>query len=360
MSSLSLQQRLEREVEHFRELEHRLAEGGLSAVDFKDLSRQHSQLAPRVSQIEEFIRLEREKREAETVLADSGGDADLRAMAAEELETIEAALRERRERIEYLLLPPDPNSGRPVLMEIRAGTGGEEAALFVADLQRMYLRFAEKRGLQYEILSAYETELGGFKEITLSFAGPEAYDLLHQEGGAHRVQRIPATESGGRIHTSAVTVAVMPEVEEEEVAIEDKDLQIDVYRASGAGGQHVNKTESAIRITHIPSGLVVTCQDERSQHKNKAKAMRVLRTRLAERQAEARHAVESAQKKEQVKTGDRSERIRTYNFPQGRVTDHRIGFTAYNLGAFMEGEMDALLEALLQHERDEKLKVLAG
>ena len=194
--------------------------------------------------------------------------------------------------------------------------------------------------------------------MILSFAGPEAYDLLHQEGGAHRVQRIPVTESGGRIHTSACTVAIMPEAEEEEVEIDDRDLQIDVYRASGAGGQHVNKTESAIRITHIPSGLVVTCQDERSQHKNKAKALRVLRTRLAEKSARERHAADASLKKEQVKTGDRSERIRTYNFPQGRVTDHRIGFTAYNLAAYMEGEIDELLEALLRAERDAKLQKL--
>ncbi|MCB1323768.1 MAG: peptide chain release factor 1 [Spirochaetales bacterium] len=359
MQARTLIERLEREIESFEEVESLLASSEIADNPnrLKELSRQHATLSPRIRQIREFIKLSREAEEARS-LVETESDSEVREMAEAELEQLESVLQSRRKQIEYLLIPPDPNSGRGILMEIRAGTGGEEAGLFVADLLRMYMRFAEKRGLKAELLSAQETEIGGYKEVVVSVQGSEAYDLLHREGGAHRVQRIPATESGGRIHTSAVTVAVMPEVEETEIEIDDKDLEIDVYRASGAGGQHVNKTESAIRITHIPSGLVVTCQDERSQHKNKAKAMRVLRARLSEQEDRARAASDAARKKEQVKSGDRSERIRTYNFPQGRVTDHRIGFTAYNLDHFMEGEMDELLEALLAAEREEKLKAI--
>ena len=360
MQTRVLLERLEREVEGFKELEAKLADPAYAEdpAQLKELSREHSRLRGRAERLESYLGLVQQEAELESVLADAGADEELREMATEELGELRATLAKEQEDIEYLLLPPDPHSGRSVIMEIRAGTGGDEAGLFVGDLLRMYTRFAERRGLRTELISAYEQEVGGYREVILSFAGPEAYDLLHQEGGAHRVQRIPVTESGGRIHTSACTVAIMPEAEEEEVEIDDKDLQIDVYRASGAGGQHVNKTESAIRITHTPSGLVVTCQDERSQHKNKAKAMRVLRTRLAEQQERDRHAADAALKKEQVKSGDRSERIRTYNFPQGRVTDHRIGFTAYNLAAYMEGEMDDLLEALLRAERDAQLQKL--
>ena len=360
MQTRALLDRLEREVESFKELEAKLADPAYSdqPAVLKELSREHARLRARAERIEKFLNLARQEQELKTILADQAADAELKALAEEELAALAPILESEQEGIEYLLLPPDPNTGRSVIMEIRAGTGGDEAGLFVGDLLRMYTRFAERRGIKSEMISAYDQEVGGYREVILSFAGPEAYDLLHQEGGAHRVQRIPVTESGGRIHTSACTVAIMPEAEEEEVEIDDRDLQIDVYRASGAGGQHVNKTESAIRITHIPSGLVVTCQDERSQHKNKAKALRVLRTRLAEQSARERHAADAALKKEQVKTGDRSERIRTYNFPQGRVTDHRIGFTAYNLAAYMEGEIDELLEALLRAERDAKLQKL--
>ena len=260
----------------------------------------------------------------------------------------------------YYSLAPSPHEERNLFMEIRAGTGGNEAALFVSDLTRMYMRFTERQGLRAELIHSSPTELGGYKEMIFSVAGKDAYLFLHREGGAHRVQRIPATESNGRIHTSAVTVAVLPEREESEVDIQDSDIKIDVFRASGAGGQHVNKTESAIRITHAVSGIVVSCQDERSQHKNKARAMSILRSRLAEMQEEKSHSQENTLKREQIKSGDRSERIRTYNFPQGRVTDHRIGYTAYNLEALMDGEMDELLGALIQAEREEKLQAITA
>lgn len=356
MDTRALRERLEREMEAFRELEERLSGGDLSPAELKDLTRRHSALAPRAREIQAYLKLEGDLAEARAVLEDNSTDPDLKEMAAEEAARLDAELAEQREQIVYLLLPPDPNAGRGVVLEIRAGTGGEEAALFVTDLLRMYLRLAERKGWNVEILWKHETELGGAKEVALALSGPDVHEHLHLEGGGHRVQRIPVTESGGRIHTSAVTVAVMPEAEEEDVEIDESELEVDVYRASGAGGQHVNKTESAVRITHVPTGIVVTCQDERSQLKNRAKALRVLRTRLLEKQEEERHAREAAAKKAQIKSGDRSERIRTYNFPQGRVTDHRIGFTLYNLNAFLEGEMDELLAALLQAERDEKLK----
>ncbi len=349
-------------MERFREVEAKLADPAFTEnpAQLKDLSREHSRLAPRARRIGEYLELLKQQSEARAIINDASAEAELKSMAEEELDGLEERLSAERREIEYLLIPPDPHSGRSVIMEIRAGTGGDEAGLFVGDLMRMYTRFAERRdGVSVELISAHEQDMGGYREVVLSFSGSEAYDLLHREGGAHRVQRIPVTESGGRIHTSAVTVAVMPEADEEDIEIDEhKDLQIDVYRASGAGGQHVNKTESAIRITHLPTGLVVTCQDERSQLKNKIKALRVLRARLAEQAEAERHAADAALKKEQVKSGDRSERIRTYNYPQGRVTDHRIGYTMHNLPAFMEGEIDDLLEALLQGEREEKLAQL--
>ncbi|MCB1172373.1 MAG: peptide chain release factor 1 [Leptospiraceae bacterium] len=360
MQTKELIDRLEREVERFEELEHHLADPAVSSDPalLKQYSREHTVMQPRVQAIRGYLKLLSDIAEAREIVA-SEKDAELLEMAREELCANEAELETRRSEIEMLLIPPDPNSGKSVLLEIRAGTGGEEAGLFVGDLMRMYARFCEKQGLHCETIYAQETGIGGFKEVVLGISGPAAYDLLHREGGGHRVQRIPVTESGGRIHTSAVTVAVIPEAEESEIEINDKDLEIDTYRASGAGGQHVNKTDSAIRITHIPTGLVVTCQDERSQLKNKTKAMRILRSRLAEQEAARQHAEASAKKKEQVGSGDRSERIRTYNFPQGRVTDHQIGYTAYNLAGFMEGEALELFESLLQNEREEKIKELA-
>jgi peptide chain release factor 1 len=257
-----------------------------------------------------------------------------------------------------LLLPPDPNSGKDIIMEIRAGTGGEEAALFAADLFRMYTMYIDRSGWRYEVLDLNPTEIGGYKNIIFSVKGQDAYDTLKFESGVHRVQRIPTTESGGRIHTSAVTVAVMPEAEESEVEIKTDEIRIDVYRASGHGGQSVNTTDSAVRITHIPTGMIVTCQDEKSQLKNKAKALRVLRARLFERIEQERLHKESQLRKSQVGSGDRSERIRTYNFPQSRVTDHRVGVTLYSLGVFLDGAMDEIIEALRKNEVEERLRAV--
>lgn len=354
----ALRDRVQQEIEHFHDLEERLADPNAASdpARLKQLSREHARLGARVEHFTKYLQWLRDLQEAQAVLEDSNSDPELRGMAREECALLEAKILEKRQTIELLLLPPDPNEGKGIIMEIRAGTGGDEAALFVGDLLKMYTRYAERHGLKVEFISTQATELGGYKEVVFSVQGPLAYENLHQEAGAHRVQRIPVTESGGRIHTSAVTVAVMPEVEEEEISIDEKDLKVDVFRASGAGGQHVNKTESAIRILHIPTGIVVSCQDERSQHKNRARGMRVLRARLMEKQARERHASESAIKKEQVGSGDRSERIRTYNFPQGRVTDHRVGYTSYNLHELINGGMDELIDVLKRARREERLR----
>ncbi len=322
------------------------------------LSREHKQLSPVVAAYDRFTRLTRDMEEAKE-LADSG-DEEMRALAAEEYDAAKKALAETEEELRVLLLPRDPNDDKNVIVEIRGGAGGEEAALFAADLYRMYTMYAEKKGFKSEILNVSETGLGGIKEISFNITGDGAFSRYKFESGVHRVQRVPETESGGRIHTSTVTVAVLPEAEEVDLVIDPADLQIDTYRSSGAGGQHVNKTESAIRITHLPTGMVVECQDERSQHKNKDKAMRVLRARLldAERMKQAEKI--ASDRKSQVGTGDRSERIRTYNFPQGRVTDHRIGLTLYKLEQILGGEIDELIDALITFDQAEKLKAGEG
>ena len=360
MNSRNLKERVQREVERFGEIEQKLSSPEVSQdpTAFKDLSRLHSRLSSRIEPLRQYLNLIRQLEESEELLADPSADPELKEMAESEKVDVATSLENMKGEVETMLIPPDPNDGKSVIMEIRAGTGGDEAGLFVGDLLKMYTRFCEENGLRLEPIYYAETELGGYKEVTFSVEGKRAWELLHKEAGAHRVQRIPVTESGGRIHTSAVTVAVLAEAEEEELEIEDKDLRIDVFRASGAGGQHVNKTESAVRMTHIPTGIVVSCQDERSQLKNRAKAMKVMRARLLELKESERHEKEAAAKKEQVKSGDRSERIRTYNFPQGRITDHRIGYTAYNLNELMEGEMSDLLDALLEAEKEEKLKQL--
>jgi peptide chain release factor 1 len=358
MNTQKLRERLLIEIERFKEIEHHLSASEKSPELLKEYGKKHSQLAPRVERISEFLILSKQLDDSKSLIDDPSGDPEVRKLALEDVRRIEEELRPLRESIEALLLPPDPNDGKNVIIEIRAGTGGEEAALFAADLMRMYLRYTEKRGLKSEILSMNDTGLGGIKEVIFSVEGAEAYERLHLEAGTHRVQRIPETESGGRIHTSAVTVAVLADAEEEEVEIDERDLKIDVYRASGAGGQHVNKTESAVRILHIPSGLVVSCQDERSQIKNRARAMRVLRARLLEKAEHEKHEKDARLKRDQIKSGDRSERIRTYNFPQGRVTDHRIGLTLYNLAVFMNGELDEMLNALVGNEREMKLRAL--
>jgi peptide chain release factor 1 len=280
----------------------------------------------------------------------------MREMAKEELKELEARLASSEKELKVLLIPPDPLEEKNIIMEIRGGTGGEEAALFAADLFRMYTRYAESKGWKYEVMSSNETELGGYKEITFSISGKYVYGSLRYESGVHRVQRVPATEASGRIQTSAATVAVLPEAEETEIDIRPQDLRIDVMRAGGPGGQCVNTTDSAVRLTHIPTGIVVIQQDEKSQIKNKAKAMRVLRTRLFELEENKKNAERAADRKSQVGSGDRSERIRTYNFPQNRLTDHRINLTLYKLDAVMQGDLDELVEGLAIAAREEQLK----
>lgn len=283
-------------------------------------------------------------------------DSEMKELVHAEIEELEAKLESLNEKLRVLLLPKDPNDDRDVILEIRAGTGGDEASLFGADLLRMYLRYAERNSYKVEYLSNNMTDMGGVKEVVLSISGKRgAYSRLKYESGVHRVQRVPETESQGRIHTSAATVAVLPEVDDVQIEIKETDLRIDTYRSSGAGGQHVNKTESAIRITHLPTGMVVSCQDEKSQLKNKEQAMRVLKSRLYDFYRTQQEAERAGARKNQIGSGDRSERIRTYNFPQGRVTDHRIGVTLYRLESFLDGDMDELIDALILAERSEML-----
>ncbi|MBR2327042.1 MAG: peptide chain release factor 1 [Clostridia bacterium] len=340
----------------FEALEARLASSDAVSDmnEYKRLMKEHKELLPVYEKYSEYKRVEASLSEAREIL--SMGDSELKELAEAEIEESEEKLKVIEEELKILLLPKDANDDKSVIVEIRGGAGGEEAALFAASLYRMYSMYSESKGFKTEIINSNETELGGYKEISFMIDGVGAFSRLKFESGVHRVQRVPDTESGGRIHTSTVTVAVLPEAEEIEFEINPADLQIDTYRASGAGGQHVNKTESAIRITHIPTGTVVECQDERSQHKNREKALRVLRSKICERMQSEADAEIAATRKNQVGTGDRSERIRTYNFPQGRVTDHRIGLTIYKLEAFLNGALDEMIDALITADRLEKLK----
>lgn len=324
---------------------------------YRKLTKAHSDLKPVVDIFRQYRELKQNLSDNQELLNDA--DPDIREMAHEEIKSIEEKLPKLEHDLKVLLLPTDPLDEKNIILEIRAGTGGEEAALFGGDLFRMYCRYAEKMGWKVEIMSQSESDNGGYKEVIALISGDKVYSRLKFESGTHRVQRVPATETQGRIHTSAATVAVMPEAEEVDVEIRPEDLRIDIYRASGAGGQHVNKTESAVRITHIPTGTVVTCQDERSQHKNKARAMKVLASRILAAERERQNSELSADRKAQVGSGDRSERIRTYNFPQGRCTDHRINLTLYSLDRIMEGEVDPLFEALATAAQTEALKAEA-
>ncbi len=323
---------------------------------YRDLMREHKNLTPIIEKYKEYKVAEAAMNEAKAMLDDKIDDKDFKEMVEQEYLDNKARLPEITEELKILLIPKDPDDDKNVIMEIRGGAGGEESALFAHSLYRMYSMYAETKRWKTEVLSINETELGGIKEISFSISGENAYGRLKFESGVHRVQRVPETESQGRVHTSTSTVAVLPEAEEVDVTINPTDLQIDTYRAGGAGGQHVNKTESAIRITHLPTGLVVECQDERSQHKNKDKAMKVLRSRLYEREMAERNAKIASERKSQVGTGDRSERIRTYNFPQGRVSDHRIGLTLYKIESFMDGDLDEMIDALITADQSEKLK----
>ena len=321
---------------------------------YRELSKEQAGLTDIVNAYDEYMAADAEIESCKAMLEEAD-DAAIREMIHEELDELSAKEHELSEQLKVMLLPKDPNDDKDVIIEVRAGTGGEEAALFGADLLRMYTRYAERHGYKAELMNENYTEKGGVKEVVLSLQGKGAYSRMKFESGVHRVQRVPETESQGRIHTSAATVAVLPEAEDVEVDINPNDLQIDTYRSGGAGGQHVNNTESAIRITHIPTGLVVQCQDERSQHKNRDKAMRVLKSRLLELYQSKAAEAEADERKSQVGSGDRSERIRTYNFPQSRVTDHRIGLTLYKLEAFLDGDMDEIIDALILAERTRQL-----
>ena len=323
---------------------------------YRDLMKEHKEIEPIVEKYRALKKAEASLEDAEAILNDSEADKELRQMASDEMSAAKSDIESISEELKILLLPRDPNDDRSVIVEIRGGAGGEEAALFAYSLYRMYTMYAEKRGWKTEIVSLNETELGGFKEVSFTIDGDGAYSRLKFESGVHRVQRVPETETQGRIHTSTATVAVLPEADEVELEIDPKDLKIDTFRSSGAGGQHINKTSSAIRVTHLPTGTVVECQDERSQYKNKDKALRVLRARLLDAKVAAQNAEIAANRKSQVGTGDRSERIRTYNYPQLRVTDHRIGLTIYRLFDVLNGDLDEIIDALIAADRAEKLK----
>ncbi|WP_418530818.1 peptide chain release factor 1 [Hominenteromicrobium sp.] len=331
----------------------------LSAPDLYDDPDRAAKLLRERNELEPIVTAFREYEQAQRTLADATemlSDPDMKELAQEELQQAKSDIARMEDELKILLLPKDPNDEKNIYVEIRGGAGGEESALFAADLYRMYTMYADKRGWQTEVMNKSETELGGYKEIVFRVAGDKVYSRLKFESGVHRVQRVPETESQGRVHTSTTTVAVLPEAEELDFYIDPKDLRIDTFRASGAGGQHINKTSSAIRVTHIPTNTVVECQDERSQYKNKDKALRVLRARLLDAKVAAQNAEIAANRKSQVGTGDRSERIRTYNYPQLRVTDHRIGLTIYRLFDVLNGDLDEIIDALIAADRAEKLK----
>lgn len=340
----------------YDEINHKLSDPSVIAnqEEYRKLMKEHSELEELVAKYGEYKKVTGDIEEARELL-DGKLDDDFREMVKAEFQEAEERLEKIKGELKILLLPKDPNDDRSVIVEIRGGAGGEEAALFAGVLFRMYSRYAERRRWRTEIMDSNPTELGGFKEIVFSIEARGAFSRLKFESGVHRVQRVPSTEASGRIHTSTVTVAVLPEVDDVEVDINPSDLQIDTYRASGAGGQHINKTESAIRITYVPSGIVVACQDERSQHKNKDKAMKVLRSKLFNLALEQQNSEVAQARKSQVGTGDRSERIRTYNYPQGRVTDHRIGLTLYKIEEVLDGDMDEIIDALITSEQAGKL-----
>jgi peptide chain release factor 1 len=355
----SLAEKLVRADERLEELDALLSQPEIAGdMDrYRRLTREHADLTPVVALYRQYRQVEADQKSASDMLA----DPELRELAEAELADGEAKIVQLEAALQTALLPKDPNDERNIFLEIRAGTGGDESALFAGNLLRMYTRYAERCGWKVEIVSENPGEVGGYKEAIVRIVGHGAYSRLKFESGGHRVQRVPETESQGRIHTSACTVAVMPEADEVgEIDINPADLRIDTYRASGAGGQHINKTDSAVRITHLPTGIVVECQDDRSQHKNKAQAMSVLAARLKDRELQAQHAAEASARKSLIGTGDRSDRIRTYNFPQGRITDHRINLTLYKIDAVMDGDLTELLDALAAEHQAELLATLSG
>ncbi|MET0518329.1 MAG: peptide chain release factor 1 [Burkholderiaceae bacterium] len=359
----SLRQQFERLAFRLSELDNTLADGAIAAdmKRYRALTKEQAEVAGLVGQYRRYQQREADAAAARELLDDPAGDAEMADMAREEIAAAEADIAGLHEALQLALMPKDPDDERAAFLEIRAGTGGDESALFAADLARMYLRYAERQGWKTEILSESASDLGGYKELVLRIEGHQVYGRLKYESGGHRVQRVPATESQGRIHTSACTVAVLPEPDEaEEVTLNPADLRIDTYRASGAGGQHINKTDSAVRITHVPTGLVAECQDDRSQHRNKAKAMAVLAARLRDKDRNERAAKDAAARKSLIGSGDRSDRIRTYNFPQGRLTDHRINLTLYKLDQIMNGDLDDVAAGLQAAQAAEQLAQLEG
>jgi peptide chain release factor 1 len=345
--------KLEEVADRFREVEGLLSDPDVvkDQTRYRTLTKEHADLADVVTGYNRYCQIKEEIAGSQELLKDP--DPDVRDMASAEVAELESEQLELENRLKVMLLPKDPNDLRNVILEVRAGTGGDEAALFAGDLFRMYCRYADRQGWKVELLSSAESEAGGYKEVIALISGKGVFSRFRYESGTHRVQRVPETEAQGRIHTSACTVAVMPEADDVDVEIDPSDLRIDLYRASGAGGQHVNKTESAVRLTHIPTGVVVSCQDEKSQHKNKAKALKVLKSRILDAMQAEQQAKMAADRKSQVGSGDRSERIRTYNFPQGRCTDHRVGLTLYKLEAIMQGDLDEVIDTLTTHAQAE-------
>jgi peptide chain release factor 1 len=349
-------QRLQSLEKRYADLEVRLADPEVIRAQevYQKLRKEHAEIAPLIQTFRQYQQVQKELADGQGLLKEET-EEDMKAMIREEVQSLKDRAARLEEELRFLLLPKDPYDEKNVLLEIRAGTGGEEAALFAADLFRMYSRLAERRSWKVEVLSHSVTGMGGLKEIVAAISGDRVYSQLKYESGVHRVQRVPVTESQGRIHTSAVTVAILPEAEEVDVQINPEELRVDVFRSSGPGGQSVNTTDSAVRVTHLPTGLVVSCQDEKSQHKNKAKALKVLRARLFDLKQREQQQQIAQERKSQVGTGDRSERIRTYNFPQGRLTDHRIGLTLYRLESLLDGDLDELLQALTTHHRTQAL-----
>ena len=356
-----LRQQLSRYADRLGELEFLLSRQDImqDMKQFMALSREHTEVAAVANRWTRYQQRESDLAAAQDMLGSAADDAEMAAMAQEEIESSQTELAELENELQRMLLPKDPDDARNAFLEIRAGTGGDESALFAADLARMYTRYCDSKGWKTEVMSASESELGGYKEVVLRIEGDQVYGALKFESGGHRVQRVPATETQGRIHTSACTVAVLPEPDEAQaIQINPSDLRIDTFRASGAGGQHINKTDSAVRITHLPTGIVAECQDGRSQHSNKAQALRVLTARIQEKERAERAAKDAAQRKSLIGSGDRSDRIRTYNFPQGRLTDHRINLTLYKLLGIMEGDLDDVVHALQAYEAAEQLAAL--
>lgn len=356
---MNIDENLNRILARYDELQALMSESG-SGQNFASLSKEFSDLGPLVEQIRKLQGMRKEFLEAEAMMNDPTADADMRAMAEEEFHRLKAETRQQEDEVQIALIPKDEADAKNAILEVRAGTGGEEAALFAADLFRMYERYATRKGWKFEIMDINETGLGGFKEAVANITGRNVFARFKYESGVHRVQRVPDTEASGRVHTSAATVAVLPEVEDVEIDIKTDDLRIDVYRAQGAGGQHVNRTESAVRITHLPTGVVTQCQDEKSQHKNKDKAMKMLRAKLYDAQRQKLDSERAADRKSQVGSGDRSERIRTYNFPQGRVTDHRINLTLYKIQDVLDGiSLDEFVDALTAEDQAARIASMA-